>query len=339
MEKLKAAYSGYAFFIRPLARSDDRAGPAEIDTSRDWFWSVMKQNWHIYREVFVAAVVINLFATASPLFTMNVYDRVVPNSAYETLYALSGGVMIIYIFDYVLKNLRAHFLDVAGRHADVQLSAKLFQQIMGMTMAARPASAGTLVAHMREFETVRDFFTSSTMVALVDLPFTLLFIAIIGILAGPLCLIPLAAIPLVVFVGFVLQKKLQRVIKEAIYQSSLKNSLLFETIAGLETVKVQAAEGHIQRKWEELSEDSSRTAIKSRRISAQALNFAIFVQQVTSVIVVFVGVFMITNGMITMGALIASVIFTGRALAPLAQVAGLLTRMQQSRNRCTSSTS
>ncbi len=331
LAELNALYSGYAFYVRPVARADDRAGPAEIDPSRDWFWSVLKENGHIYREVVMAAVVINLFATASPLFIMNVYDRVVPNSAYETLAALAVGVFIVFIFDFILKNLRAHFLDVAGRKADVKISARLFEQIMGMTMAARPASAGVLVSNMKEFETLRDFFTSATMVALIDLPFTLVFIVIIAILAGPLAFIPLLAIPVVVAVGFVLQRSLQAIIKQSTQQSALKNSLLFETISGLETVKVQAAEGHTQRKWEELAEESSRTSIKSRRISAFALNFAIFMQQLTSVVVVIVGVFMITGGYITMGALVASVIMTGRALAPMAQVAGLLTRLQQSR--------
>jgi ATP-binding cassette subfamily C protein LapB len=329
--ELARLFTGYAFFIRPVARTDDRAGPSEIDTSRDWFWSALKENIHIYREVVLAAVVINLFAVASPLFIMNVYDRVVPNSAYETLAALAIGVFIVFIFDFILKNVRAHFLDVAGRRADVKISARLFEHIMGMTMASRPASAGVLVANMREFESLRDFFTSATMVALIDLPFTMFFIVIIAILAGPLAFIPLAAIPIIIAMGFYLQGKLKRIIKESLYESALKNSLLFETISGLETVKVHAAEGHTQRKWEELADESSRTSIKSRRISAFALNFAIFVQQITSVVVVIVGVFMITDGSITMGGLVASVIMTGRALAPMAQVAGLLTRLQQSR--------
>ncbi len=329
--QLQGIYSGYAFFLRPIARSDDRAGPAEIDASKDWFWSVLKESAPVYKEVVLAAVMINIFATASPLFIMNVYDRVVPNSAYETLWALALGVFIVFIFDFTLKNIRAQFLDVAGRKADVKISARLFEQILGMTMAARPASAGVLVSNMKEFETLRDFFTSATMVALIDLPFTLMFIAIIAILAGPLAFIPLLAIPIVVAVGFTMQKSLQKIIKMSMQESALKNALLFEAISGLETVKVQAAEGHTQRKWEELSDKSARTSVKSRRISSFALNFAVFMQQLTSVIVVMVGVYMITNGMITMGALVASVIMTGRALAPLAQVAGLLTRMQQSR--------
>lgn len=334
-DQLSPLYGGYAFFLRPIARNDERAGPAELDARDDWFWSTFRENATVYKEVVLAAVMINLFALASPLFIMNVYDRVVPNSAYETLWALALGVLVVFIFDFILKNLRAHFLDVAGRKADVKISARLFQQILGMTMAARPASAGVLASNMKEFETLRDFFTSATMVALIDLPFTLIFIVIIAVLAGPLCFIPILAIPIVVIMGLIMQKTLQKVIKQSMQESAMKNALLFETISGLETVKAQAAEGHIQRRWEELTDKSSRTSIKSRRISAFALNFAMFVQQLTSVVVVIVGVYMITAGWISMGALIASVIMTGRALAPLAQVAGLLTRMQQSREALT----
>ncbi|MEC7029112.1 MAG: ABC transporter transmembrane domain-containing protein, partial [Pseudomonadota bacterium] len=151
LEQLKALYTDYAFFVRPVARSDDRAGPSEINTARDWFWGVLKKNKRIYQEVVLAAVMINIFALASPLFIMNVYDRVVPNAAFDTLWVLAAGVLIVYVFDFILKNLRAHFLDIAGRKADIKISAQLFEQIMGMTMASRPASAGVLASNMREF--------------------------------------------------------------------------------------------------------------------------------------------------------------------------------------------
>ncbi len=332
---LEKIYTGYAFFARPVARSDERAGPTEIDTARDWFWATLKENKPIYGEVMLAAVVINMLALASSLFIMNVYDRVVPNNAWTTLWALVAGVVLAFIFDFVLKNLRAEFLDHAGRKADVKISAMLFEQIMGMTMAARPASAGVLASNMREFETLRDFFTSATMAALIDLPFTLLFIAIIALIGGPVAFVPLIAIPLVLAMGFILQKPLQKVIRASMNESALKNALLFETISGLETIKVQAAEGHTQRSWEELSDKSSRTSVKARRISAFALNWAVFIQQLVSVGVVVVGVFLITEGMLKMGALIACVILSGRAMAPLAQVAGLMTRLNQSRQALT----
>lgn len=328
---LKNLYTGYAFYIRPVARMDERAGPARIDTARDWFWASLKEHKKIYKEVCLAAIVINLFALASPLFTMNVYDRVIPNSAFDTLWVLSAGILTVYTFDFILKNLRAHFLDYAGKKADVKMSASLFEQIMGMTMTARPASAGVLASNVREFEGLRDFFTSATLIALIDLPFALLFVVIIAVIAGPVALVPLLAMPIVLFVGFALQRPLEKIIKTSMNESALKNALLFETISGLETIKVQAAEGHTQRKWEELNEKSAHTSMKARRVSSFALNFAMYIQQLAGVGVVIVGVFMISEGLMSMGALIAAVMLSSRAMAPLGQVAGLMTRMNQSR--------
>ncbi|MCI5061177.1 MAG: type I secretion system permease/ATPase [Alphaproteobacteria bacterium] len=327
---LEQIYTGYVFYVRPIARVDDRAGPAAIDNARSWFWSALWENRGIYSEVIMAAIMINMFALASSLFVMNVYDRVVPNNAVETLWVLSVGVLVVYVFDFILKNLRSHFLDHAGRKADVKVSARLFEQMLGMTMEARPASAGVMASHMREFETLRDFFTSATMAALIDLPFIFLFIGIIAIIGGPIAFVPLAAIPIVLIVGMALQKPLQAAIKQSMMESALKNALLFETISGLETVKVQAAEGHTQRRWEELTDKASRTNVKTRKVNSFALNFATFVQQLVSVAVVIVGVFLIKEAEISMGALIACVILSGRAMGPLAQIAGLLTRMHQS---------
>ena len=331
LEQLKALYTDYAFFVRPVARSDDRAGPSEINTARDWFWGVLKKNKRIYQEVVLAAVMINIFALASPLFIMNVYDRVVPNAAFDTLWVLAAGVLIVYVFDFILKNLRAHFLDIAGRKADIKISAQLFEQIMGMTMASRPASAGVLASNMREFEGLRDFFTSATMVTMIDLPFVLMFILMIMVIGGWLAVVPAVAVPLVLVMGWILQKPMRKIIRQSMNESALKNALLFETISGLETIKMQASEGHIQRRWEELTVKASSTAVKSRRISAFALNYAMFIQLVTNVALVITGVYLITEGMISMGALIACVILSGRAMAPLAQVAGLLIRYHQSR--------
>lgn len=331
LESLKNLYTGYAFFLRPVARSDERAGPAEIDSARDWFWAALKKNKFLYKEVVISAIMINIFAIAGSIFIMNVYDRVVPNNAFDTLWVLSAGILIVYVFDFLLKNLRAHFLDVAGRKADVQISGALFEQILGMTMTARPASAGVLASNMREFETLRDFFTSATMVAIIDLPFVILFIAFIALIGGPIAFVPLVAIPLVIGMGFFLQKPLEKVIKQSLNESALKSALLFETIIGLETIKVQAAEGHSQRNWEELSEKASRTAVKSRRISSFAQNWAMFIQQLVSVFIVIVGVYLIADAQLSMGALIACVLISGRAMAPLSQVAGLMTRYNQSK--------
>jgi ATP-binding cassette subfamily C protein LapB len=331
LREMENLYTDYAFFVRPIARVDDRAGPAAIDNTRDWFWGTLKDNKRIYQEVIMAAVMINLFAIASSVFIMNVYDRVIPNNAYETLWVLAAGVGVAFLFDFILKNMRAHFLDIAGRKADIKISGQLFEQIMGMTMVDRPNSAGVLASHMREFETLRDFFTSATMVVITDLPFSIMFILIITAIGGPVAFVPIVSILLILLIGKLLQKPLHRIIKESVHESALKNALLFETFSGLETIKTQASEGHIQRRWEEIVEQASKTSVKSRRLAAFAQNFAMLVQQMNSIVVVIVGVYLIGAGSMSMGALIACVILSGRAMAPLTQVSGLLTRMNQSK--------
>lgn len=331
LKEFKEIFTGYAYFVRPTANLDDRAGPSAIEEGRDWFWSALKKNKSIYAEVVVAAIMINLFALAAPVFTMNVYDRVVPNNAFGTLIVLAVGITIIYLFDLFMKSLRAHFLDVAGRRADVRISASLFEQVLGMRMEARPQSAGTLIANVRDFESLRDFFTSATLTTLIDAPFAVLFIVVIGIIAGPLFLVPLILAPIIVVVGYAMQKPLMQAVKESMAESAQKNAMLFETVVGLEAVKLAAAEGNKQRNWEQLTDRASRTAVKMRRMSAWAVNLAGFFSSMATVFLVIGGVFMISEGMITMGALIASSMLLGRALAPFAQLASLMTRYNQTK--------
>lgn len=331
LKTLVKAYSGSAFFIRPVARLDDRAGPAEIEEGRDWFWSAIRENKSIYVEVMMAAVVINIFATVSPLFVMNVYDRVVPNGAFPTLWVLAIGMLFAYLFDLALKNLRSFFIEVAGRRADVKISGRIFEQVLGMKMSERPASAGVLTANMREFDSLRDFFTSATMIALIDLPFAILFLVIIAILGGPVVFAVIAAIPVVIGISWYKQRHIEGIIRQSMAENALKNAMLFESVTGLETVKVQAAEGHLQRQWEELSERASRTSVKMRKVSSSIMYWAAFVQAIAGVALIIIGVYLIADGKLTMGALVASYMLSNRALAPLSQIAGLITRMQQTR--------
>lgn len=324
-------YTGNAFFVRPVFRADDRAGPTFLEKGRDWFWSALKANKSIYGTVVLGAIFINIFALVAPLFTMNVYDRVVPNNATDTLWVLVIGVTIAYIFDFTLKNMRSNFLDVAGRRADVRLSSDIFEQVLGMKLSQRPGSAGVLTSTMREFETVRDFFTSATMVTLIDLPFALMFVIVMYLLGGSIAFVPLLVMPMIVVVGLYYQGRLKKIIKQSMAESALKSALMFETVTGLETIKVQAAESHTQRRWEELTEKSSYTSIKIRSISSKATYWAVLLQQLASVAIIIVGVYKISAGDLSMGALIACVILSSRALAPLGQIASLLTRMNQSR--------
>ena len=330
-KELEEQYRGYAFFVQTVAQLDERSGPSKIEEGRDWFWSAILRHRGIYGEVIVAALMINLFALVSPLFMMNVYDRVLPNAAFDTLWVLAIGAGTAFLFDFLLKNLRVHFLDTAGAKADNVISSRIFEQMLGMKMESRPASAGAMAANMKEFETIRDFFTSATMASLIDFPFLLIFILLIGVIGNALVFVPAAMIPIVLGVGYFLQKKLNKTIKEAMKEGGYKTSLIFETLTGLETLKVQAVEGYTQRKWEEITEKSSSTNVKMRRINAFAVNFAGLATSLSSVFVVIYGTYLVTLGELSMGGLIACVILTGRAMAPLGQIAGLLTRLGQAK--------
>ncbi|MDE1153539.1 MAG: type I secretion system permease/ATPase [Micavibrio sp.] len=329
--ELQGRFNDYAFFVRPRALMDGRSGPVEVHNDGSWFWGAIWRNRKTYYEVMLAAVMINVLAIISPLFTMNVYDRVVPNAAFPTLWFLAAGVLVAYTFDFILKNLRSHFVDTAGRKADNVISARIFEQMLAMKMAARPPSVGVHASNLKEFETLRDFFTSATIVAVIDFPFIIMFIGLIFLISGPVAIVPLIMVPLVMGVGIMLQRPLDKTIKESMREGAHKSGLIFETLSGLETIKVQAAEGHIQRKWEEATEQSSRTAVKARAVSSFGVNFAIFSANICSVCMVIYGTYLIADKDITMGALIASVILSGRAMAPLASIAGLLTKYSQSK--------
>jgi ATP-binding cassette subfamily C protein LapB len=206
-------YSGYALFARPELRFDRRAEQVESPGAGNWFWGTLAQAWPIYAEVVLAAMLINAFALTSPLFIMNVYDRVVPNNALETLWVLAAGALTVFLFDFLLRNLRGYFVDSAGKMADVKLASRIFEHVLGIRMAARPASAGAFANNLREFESLRDFFTSASLVTLVDLPFVLFFILIVWWLGGPIAIVPAVAVPLVIGVGLCLQVPLNRVVR------------------------------------------------------------------------------------------------------------------------------
>lgn len=331
LEELAALYTGYSFFVKGRMEVDKRTGPPPIFEKQDWFWGAIKKHKRIYYDVLITAIITNILALANPIFIMNVYDRVLPNNAFDTLWGLSIGVLVAFFFDFLLKNLKSHFLDVAGRKADMQISASIFERILGMQMISRPPSAGALASHVREFETLRDFFTSATLVTLIDFPFILLFIAIIWIIGGSLALVPLTIVALVMIAGRILQKPLSKVIHENIYENSYKNSLFIETVSGLETIKAQAAEGHTQRKWEEAVEQTSLSGIKARAISALSVNLSTFAANISSVSIVILGAYLIADGALSTGALIACIILSSRIMGPLTQIAALLTKYNQSK--------
>jgi ATP-binding cassette, subfamily C, bacterial LapB len=331
IEELEEAYTGYAIFIKPVHQFDRRTEFTAIPRASHWFWGTIMRFWPIYSEVFLASILVNSFALASPLFIMNVYDRVVPNHATETLWVLAIGVATVFVFELLLRTLRAYFIDLAGKRADVMLSSTIFEKVMAVKMAARANSVGSFANSMQEFESFRDFFTSATLTTLIDLPFALLFITVIWLVAGPIAYIPLAVIPLTILVSLIIQVPLGRTIQHLFRHSGQRSSTLIETLTGLETIKSIGAETPIQRKWEQTVGFMTKYSQRARLLSASAVNFTSFLQQMATITVVVYGVYLITENEITMGALIASTILTGRALAPMAQLAGILTRYHQSK--------
>ena len=329
-DHLAQRYAGYAVFARPEYQFDARSDATELRPTRKWFWGTLGRFWRIYTQVGLAAIFVNLFAIALPLFTMNVYDRAVPTKGQETLWVLVLGVGIIFAFEFLLRLLRSYFVDTAGRSADVIMASAVFQQVLGIRLDQRPQSAGAFAQQLREFESLRDFFTSATLVTLIDLPFVLLFIAVVAIIGGPVALVPLIAVPLIIGVGWFLQVPLNKVVTQSARESAQKHALLVESIVGLETIKGLGAEGRTQRNWERFVGMTAKSAQRARELSQFGQYFTGLVSQIVSVAVVVVGVYLIFEGHLTVGALIACTILTGRAMAPLTQVAALLTRFDQS---------
>ena len=315
------------YFI--LARRVHAAAKAK--GKNDWFWGSLLQGKWLYGQVLVAAAITNFLGLSTSLFIMVVYDRVVPNEAIESLIALTIGVLIALGFDFIIKTLRAQFVDKAGKRADARMSRLIFDKILNMRLDNRRQKSGAMASIVREFDTLREFFTSATLVAVVDLPFIFLFIWVISLIAGPLALVPLIAVPLVILSGLVIQPFLARIAESTMETNMSKQSVLVETLNGLETVQATGSGRLMRRRFEEASDAQSDLSLKNRMLSNFAINSAASIQQLAQIATIFYGVFLIQDGTITMGAMIAAVILGGRTLAPLSQLASAMSRANGAR--------
>jgi ATP-binding cassette, subfamily C, bacterial LapB len=331
LEALAGDYVGVAIAVARVQRFEAGTVTERILQTHHWFWGTLARSWPLYGEVAAASVLVNIFAVLSPLFFMNVYDRVVPNKAVETFWVLAVGMTLMYLFDLGLKMLRGFFIDVAGRRADVALSAGLFEQVIATRLDAGRQSVGTLANNLREFESLRDFFTSATMTAVIDLPFVILFVAVIWMIGGwPMALVPMLAIPVVIAVGVALQAPLRDRIRRVYRAAEAKHATLIETLGAIETVKALGAASRMQRRWEEVVNYVASEGIATRLISSFAVNFSAWIQALVGIATLAIGVYLSADNAITTGAIVACTIIAGRAMAPLAQVAALLTRYHQS---------
>ena len=304
---------------------------AKVKGKNDWFWGSLLQGKWLYGQVLVAAAITNFLGLSTSLFIMVVYDRVVPNEAIESLIALTIGVLIALAFDFIIKTLRAQFVDKAGKRADARMSRLIFDKILNMRLDNRRQKSGAMASIVREFDTLREFFTSATLVAVVDLPFIFLFIWVISLISGPLALVPLIAVPMVIMSGIVIQPFLARIAESSMETNMSKQSVLVETLNGLDTVQATGSGRLMRRRFEEASDAQSNLGLKNRMLSNFAINSAASIQQMAQIATIFYGVFLIQDGTITMGAMIAAVILGGRTLGPLSQLAQAMIRANGAR--------
>ncbi len=335
-EQLSQLYLGYCWFIKPKTSFDARSDLPEYTLPKQWFWKVIWRFRRYYYQIILATIIINFLALVSSLYVMQVYDRVIPNQTYETLWALSIGVFVAIVFELITKLIRGHLTDIAGKKADLIISSALFRRVMALRLAEKPTSSGSYANNLRDFEAVREFMTSASLLVLADFPFLLLFVVVISIIGGKLAFVPMTIIPLVIIVSLLGQRSLAKAINESMKEGSQRQGLAVEAIEGIETLKVNNATNWAQQKCDMYTAKTSAASIKTRDISNFLVNFAVAMQQLNTVGLVLVGTHLIhsqdAGNQITMGALIASVILSGRALAPLGQIAGLATRYQSAKH-------
>lgn len=330
VKELAEGYNGVCMLARRSAASDSSFEFEKSGRSGHWFWSAIGRLSHTYFYVIMAASLINILALASSLFTMNVYDRVLPNKALPTLWVLAVGMFIALGFDYLLKLLRSRLIETAGRRADVLLSSRIYSHVLSIKLNQRPATTGSFASHLKEFENVREFFTSSTIGSFTDMAFFALFIFVIYFIGGVMAVVPAIAAVILIVAGFIYQFPLRRISKQHSAETAQRHSLLVESIAALETVKLIRAEGHLQNIWEGLTGLTAKTVEKVRQINSSLANFSSLVQQLVSVFSIMLGAYLFRDGLISTGAIVACVMLSSRAVSPLGQFAMVLARSQQS---------
>lgn len=323
LKTLQDQYLGFAYYLKKNRSFNQFVDPLIHTNKESWFWGSLKHSRQIYSDVLIASLVINLFVLASPLFTMNVYDRVVPNDATETLYVLALGVVVVYLLDIVLKFTRSYFLEMAAKKSDVIISSILFQKVMNLKFANVPESVGSFANNLKEFDSIRSFLATSTLTLLIDLPFTVIFLIVIYIIGGVITFVPFIFILFIVGYALSIKGSLQRSVESTYHANAAKNAVLVESLNALETIKTMGISNHSQYIWEEATGDVANKGLASRILSNSLGSVTTFLIQLCNVIILIVGVYLIKEHEMSMGGLIAVVILASRALAPMGQVASL----------------
>lgn len=293
-----------------------------------WFWGAVRANWGAWFQIVVAAFCMNVLALALPLFVMNVYDRVIPNLAFVTLWTLALGVAIALAFDLLLRSARVSIIERISRRVDLKVASSLFAHAMNVKLLTRPGGAAGMANTIRDFDTVRDFFASTTVVSLIDLMFIGIFLGALYMIVGPIALVPLLAVPVVMILALIAQVPMGKAAEQAQRIATKRHVVLVESLVGVESIKSLNAEPVMQREWETAVAAASRVNSRTKTWSSVASNGTMLIQQGVSVIIIVWGVFLVSEGEISVGGLIAANILAGRVLAPLGTIAQTIFRAQ-----------
>ncbi|WP_114953920.1 type I secretion system permease/ATPase [Sphingosinicella terrae] len=331
LEELEARYLGYAIYCRPAYRPDERVAAAPEEAEGHWFWDVIKGNRRLYADVLVAALFVNLFAMAMPLFVMNVYDRVVPNQATDTLWVLAAGILIVLVGDLALRHMRSWFVDAAAARADTRLSAHIMERVLGMRLEQRPASVGSYATSVQSFESVRSFIGSMTVLTLIDMPFFLLFALIIGLISFWMVLPLIVGTAIAILYALSVAARLSAISDEVSRAGAHRNATLVEGLYALETLKAFGATSRVQKVWEQATEYLSSQVARQRLLGSSVASVSAQIQQAVGCVLIIVGVYLVINGQISQGGMIAAYMLASRAMAPIAQTASLMTSFYQAR--------
>ena len=333
IDKLEDEYLGFAFMLKKVYEYEHENGKKTLDLSnqKHWFWSTLGFSRKIYFDCILASILINLFVLATPLFTMNVYDRVIPNNAQETLLVFTIGIVVVFLLDASLKFLRTYFLEMAGKKSDIIMSSIIFEKILDLQMHAHPKSVGSFANNIKSFDSIRGFLTNATLSILIDFPFAILFLAVIFYLSGVLVLVPITIIFIIVIYALMIKKPLQTSIESTYEASAKKNGILIEALQNIETIKAQGLAGNIQFNWEESTGEIANKSLKSKLISSSIPTITGLLVGLNTVLIIVFGVFLIQKFELTMGGLIATMILSGRAISPMGQIVGLITNFEDAK--------
>ena len=331
IERLNEVYLGYALLLKQEYSHTQGKDDLLKTHKGHWFWDTLRLSKTIYKDVILATLLVNLFVLATPLFTMNVYDRVIPNSAKETLMVFTIGVISVYIIDALLKYARSFLLEIAAKKSDIIMSSIVFERILDMRLSSHPKSVGSFASNLREFESIRSFLTNASMTALVDFPFSLIFLAVIYYIGGSIVVVPMVTIVIIFIYALIIRKPLAKSIEFSSEASARKNGVLIESLHNIETIKTHNMSSGVQYEYEEAAGEIAKRSLKSRMLSASIPTVTGFFIQINTVMVVFYGVYLIEDFEMSMGALIAVVILTSRTIAPMGQAAALITNYEDAK--------